>query len=233
MLFALAMQVAAIEPQAPRPEDCLPPLTREEQARDDASRSSIRKAGKLIVLEPDDDQLPPGAPADFKPQLVTISYLIGSDGRVSDCLVDKPATIAIFNVASCELLGRHYPVGAGPQSSKRQKAAVNWTPRALRPQRRLCNNNYGTVPVSSNRWITSQVFSGAPMQAGSALMALTIGANGQVQNCTIRAADIDKALQRNLCAMASQRAVVLPAVDGQGNGVPSALSFVVRFRLPT
>lgn len=228
MIFVLAAQMVSV---AGTPDDCLKPLTRGEQQQDDAGRASRSRAGSLIVLEPDDDQLPANAPADFKPQLVRVSYLIGSNGRVSDCIVDKASAIAAFNSASCELLSKQLQVGDQTQSPKRQKAAVNWTPRALLPQRRLCNNNHGTVPISTDRWINSAVFQGTQVQAGSALVALDVGATGRMEKCAIRSANVDRVLQRNLCTMAIQHAVVLPAVDAAGSPTPATLTFVVRFKI--
>lgn len=228
MILVLAAQMVSV---TGTPDDCFKPLTREEQQQDNAVRASHGRAGNLVVLEPDDDQLPTNAPADFKPQLVTISYLIGPDGRVSDCVVDKASAVAAFNSASCELLNKQLRFGDQTHSPKRQKAAVSWTPRALLPQRRLCNNNHGTVPISSDRWINAAVFQGAQMQAGSALVALDVGATGRMEKCAIKLANVDRVLQRNLCTMALQHAVALPAVDAAGSPKQATLTFVVRFKI--
>jgi hypothetical protein len=229
MIVVLAAQI--VVGATGTPADCLRPLTKEEEKQDDASNVSKRRAGNIVVLEPDSDQLPDHIPAQFEPQLVRFSYLVGTDGRVSDCGIDKGSSISEFNAPSCELLRKHYRTTAGPQSGKRQKAAVNWTPRAVLPQRRLCNNNGGTLPVSSERWINNTVFQGTRIQAGSALMALDIAVTGQVEKCTIKAATVDRILQRNLCTMAVQRAVALPAVDETGKPFVATLSFVVRFNV--
>lgn len=228
ILLGVAQIVTSV---AGTPVDCLAPLTTEEQKQDDAARASKWGAANLLVLEPGDGQLPADAPADFKPQLVILSYLLAPDGRVTDCLIDKASSISSLNVTSCELLRRHYRIAPGPKSSKRQKLAVNWTPPAVRPQRRLCNNNGGSIPVSSDRWITSDVFSGTKVQAGSAWIALNIGPTGRVASCNVRLSDVTVQLQKNLCKAASQRAIALPAIDDQGNFVASTLTVVVRFVL--
>lgn len=228
VLLGVAQMVASV---AGTPADCLAPLTTEERKQDDAARASRSRAGDLLVLEPDEDHLPAGVSADFKPQLVTLSYLLGADGRVSDCLIDNASEINGLNLASCGLLRRHYRVDPGANSSKRQKVAVNWTPRAVRPQRRLCVSNGGAVPVSSDRWITSNVFSGTRLQAGSALIALDVGPKGNVVNCSVRLSNISTQLQRNLCKLARQRAFALPAVDDQGRFVATTMTTVVRFAI--
>jgi hypothetical protein len=229
IIMGLAQAVAAAQGD---PADCLARLTREERGQDEAARAAKRRAGGLVLLEPDDDQLPADAPADFPPVVVTLSYMIGADGRVTDCATKKGGDVPVLDAASCALLRRHLRARSGPATSRPQKAGVLWTPRAVRPERRACNDNGGTVPVSSDRWITSQVFSGAGLQAGSAHVQLEIGATGRVERCAIKAADIGAALQRNLCDAAIRRATVLPAVDAAGEPVAGRLRFVVRFVLP-
>lgn len=221
------------ETSAPAAEvHCLRELTKEERDQDRASRAVQRKAGNLPVLEPDDDQLPTDVPAVFKPQLVVLTFSVDADGRVSDCNVTKASPLKVFDQASCNLLRSHYRSRPSAQPSGRQTVAVAWSPPAIRPERRACNNNRGTVPVSSSRWITSDVFFGARTQEGAALLALDIGRAGRVERCTVPVSNIDEMLRRNLCDMALKRAVFLPAVDQAGEPVPARSSVVVRFVLP-
>ena len=227
MLIVLAAQ--AMNTTAGVEINCLAPLDRAEQRQDNAARASEAKAGNLPILMPDDDQLPVGAPDDFKPQLVILSYRMGLNGRVSDCSVDATSKISVFNLASCNLLREHYRISPGSPPSKHQRIAVSWTPRAIRPERRMCDNNHGTVPVSEDRWVTSAVFSGSHVQDGAALAALDVGSTGRIERCTILSANIDKGLQKNLCETLVKSALVLPAVDEQGNFVSARLTNIVRF----
>jgi hypothetical protein len=225
-IFIAAQIVAGV---GGSPVDCLVPLTTEERRQDDAVRASKRKAANLPILEPDEDLLPVDSPANFKPVLVILSYTLNSTGSVSDCTIQKPSGIGSLDNASCALLRRHLKIQATAQSSKPQKVAINWTPRAVRPERRVCNTNGGAVPISGDRWISSSVFSGAGIQSGSAFVALDVGATGRITNCVVKAATISKTLQSNLCNMAIQRAVVLPALDREGQPIATKLLFVARF----
>jgi hypothetical protein len=227
MLIIMAAQIAATVSGAP--VDCLAPLTKEESRAEGAARESKRRAANLLILEPDEDLLPANAPESFKPALVILSYSLNADGTVLDCDVQKASKIASLDAASCKLLRRHHRVGTAFNSSSPKRIAVNWTPRVPNPERRVCTSNGGAVPISGDRWITSEVFSGPGMQSGSAFVALDVGPTGRAVRCVIRDANISKGLQANVCNMAVKRSVILPAVDRDGMPKATTLVFVVRF----
>jgi len=224
----LAVPVTLTVPADAKPFNCLSPGTAEDRKQNVDALYSEAKAYPLKVLDPGDDLLPLGMPDLFKPQLVITDAELDQDGRVSDCRVRQQSKFQVLNAASCELVRNHY-VARQPVGSKKQKIAVDWTPRTADPERRACFDRNGTVPIAASLWTTSAIFKGAKLQNGAAFIALDVGTAGVADRCTVLAADVSGDLQRNLCRVVVQRATVLPAADGHGNLVPARMKMVVRF----
>lgn len=225
------MPMIAAPPRSPDYSVCLAPPPKTYGGTDDrvAALLSEAKVFPLRVLEPGDEFLPQSMPDRFKPQLVVMDAQLDQDGRVSACDVRKPSSFAVLNTASCDLIRRHY-VAARPLASRTSKIAVDWTNHSTDPERKKCYEQNGTVPITSSLWITSEVFKGAGLETGVALIALDVGTQGYADRCVVLAASVSAALQRNVCKMAVQRATVLPAVDDQGRLVPARMTMVVRLK---
>ena len=176
-------------------------------------------------------KLPATKPHLFKPQLITLDAELDQDGRVNDCQIRQRSKYEVLNSASCEQVRQHY-IAVKPLATKKQKIAVNWTSRTTNSDLRACNDTNGTVPVSSSLWVTGADFSGVKMQNGAALLALDVGTAGRADRCTVLAATVSTDLQRRLCTVVVQRAIVMPAVDEHGKPVIARMKMTVGFAAP-